>query len=574
MLLLAGVTVSSQQPNLAFTNLTEGQLVSGFKTVAVYLDDSDHAMGARFRHERTGFTLDLLQIQSVPQAFIWVTTYPTSNMGEPHTQEHLLLGKGNKGRALGSQEPMSLVTSSAFTEQWMTCYHFYASAGPEVFYNHFEHTMDALLHPDYSQEEVRREVRNFGVSADPKNGSLSLEEKGTVYNEMVTSMDQAPNRLFRAAGLAAYGPEHPLSYNSGGTPEALRAIKPSDIERFHAQHYFLGNMGAIASLPKEMTLPSALARLNATLNRLEPEPKKLPVMTADQLPAPQPAPAGRIEFVEYPFRNGQQPGTAMLLWPADRKLNLRDQTLLELFLNNVAGGPDTNLYKRLIDSRTREADFGAKGVSAYVDTDQGAPVYVMFQDVPVARMNDADMASLRSKVLDEFARIAAYPDGSPDLAQFNQRLKSRILQTRRDLSKFVNSPPGFGFRGIGAEWIMHLYQLNREPGFRKSVTEKEDLAAIEKLIASDRNIWREYLTQWKITGVTPYVEAAKPNPQLLQQEEKERDQRAAAEVARLKEQYHATSDAEAIRKYRDEYDAATAQDRPCGPGPHPAQVRR
>ena len=89
-------------------------------------------------------------------------------------------------------------------------------------------------------------------------------------------MDQAPNRLFRAAGLAAYGPEHPLSYNSGGTPEALRAIKPSDIERFHAQHYFLGNMGAIVSLPKDMTLASALAgalaRLDLlTLNRLEPQ---------------------------------------------------------------------------------------------------------------------------------------------------------------------------------------------------------------------------------------------------------------------------------------------------------------
>ena len=30
------------------------------------------------------------------------TTFPTSNMGEPHTQEHLLLGKGNKGRAVAS----------------------------------------------------------------------------------------------------------------------------------------------------------------------------------------------------------------------------------------------------------------------------------------------------------------------------------------------------------------------------------------------------------------------------------------------------------------------------------------
>src|ERR1035438_1659319 len=155
MLLFAGATVSSQPPNLAFSNLTDGQAVSGFKIVAVYLDDSDHAMGARFRHERSGFTLDLLQIQSVPQAFIWVATYPTSNMGEPHTQEHLLLGKGNKGRALGSQEPMSLVNSSAYTMQWMTCYHFYTSAGPEIFFEEFERTFEALIHPDYTDEEVR-----------------------------------------------------------------------------------------------------------------------------------------------------------------------------------------------------------------------------------------------------------------------------------------------------------------------------------------------------------------------------------------------------------------------------------
>jgi hypothetical protein len=55
-------------------------------------------MGARFIHQRSGFTLDLLQIQSVPQAMIWVTTYPTSNMGEPHTQEHLPLAKGQQRR--------------------------------------------------------------------------------------------------------------------------------------------------------------------------------------------------------------------------------------------------------------------------------------------------------------------------------------------------------------------------------------------------------------------------------------------------------------------------------------------
>lgn len=565
MLLLAGVTLTSQSTAPSFATLTEGQSLDGFTAAAVYLDDAGRAMGARLRHQRTGFTLDLLQIQSVPQAFIWATTYPTSNMGEPHTQEHLLLGKGNKGRQLGSQEPMSLVSSSAFTEQWMTCYHFYSTAGAEVFYGHFEKTMDALLHPDYTPEEVRREVRNFGVNVDPQNGSLSLEEKGTVYNEMTTSMDQPQSRLFYAAGLTEYGPEHPLAYNSGGTPEALRVIQPSDIQKFHDQHYFLGNMGAIASLPKEMTLETALAHFDAALNRLDPQPKKLPVMTEAQLPAPQPAPPGRIEIVEYPFANEQQPGTVLLLWPAQRKLNMREQTLLALFLDNAAGGADTNLYKRLIDSQTREADFGAKGVGSYLDSGQGNPVYVMFQDVPVSRMNPADLESLRAKVLDEFQKIAAYPDGSPELARFNDRLKSRIQQTRRGLSKFVDSPPGFGFRGIGADWIMHLYQLNKEPGFRKSLTEKQDLAEIETEIGT-RNIWRDYLSSWKINGVTPYVEAAKPSAALVKQEEKERADRATLEAASLKARYHASSDAEALRDYRKDYDAATLEIDRAGAG--------
>jgi Zn-dependent M16 (insulinase) family peptidase len=108
---------------------------------------------------------------------IWVTTYPTSNMGEPHTQEHLLLGKGNKGATVGSLDEMWLVTMNAFTQQERTCYEFSTDAGPEVFYQYFEKYLDALLHPGYTDEEVHREVRNFGVAGNPKDGTLHLEEK-------------------------------------------------------------------------------------------------------------------------------------------------------------------------------------------------------------------------------------------------------------------------------------------------------------------------------------------------------------------------------------------------------------
>src|SRR5512133_1504043 len=103
------------QREVGFEGLRQGAEVRGFRAQAVYLDASDKPIGARFVHGRTGFTLDVLRIQSVPQGFIWVTSYPTSNMGEPHTQEHLLLGKGNMGRAVANLESMSLASSSAFT---------------------------------------------------------------------------------------------------------------------------------------------------------------------------------------------------------------------------------------------------------------------------------------------------------------------------------------------------------------------------------------------------------------------------------------------------------------------------
>src|SRR5262245_59507302 len=80
----------------------------GFKAAAVYLNDAGAAFGARFVHLATGFTLDLIEVPSAPQAFTWVNTPPVSNKGEPHTQEHLLVGKGNKGRGLAASEAMSL----------------------------------------------------------------------------------------------------------------------------------------------------------------------------------------------------------------------------------------------------------------------------------------------------------------------------------------------------------------------------------------------------------------------------------------------------------------------------------
>jgi Zn-dependent M16 (insulinase) family peptidase len=550
-------SASGERSAATFATLAEGQTLEGFRAAAVYLNDADLPMGARFVHLKSGFTLDLLEIQSVPQAFMWTTTFPTSNMGEPHTQEHLLLGKGNKGRAVASGEPMALANSTAFTMQWRTCYTFYSPAGMDVFYSQVEQRLDAMLHPDYSDEEIRREIRNFGIAENARDHTLRLEEKGTVYNEMVSSMDQPNALLWRTAGLMTYGPEHPVAFSSGGLPEALRIIQPADIRKFHREHYHLANMGMIASVPKGLALPEVLAHMNAIFNRVQPQRLALPVKSEKDLPVPQPAAPGEIRVVQYPHRNEQQPGSLWLLWPADREVVGAEKELLDLFLSAFGGDPTTNLYKRFIDSKTREVDIGAKSVFAGARDDQGHPVIVGFGDLPATRMNPGDIAALRARVRDELNRIAAWKDGSPELLEFNARLGSALIQERRQLAKFVNSPPTFGFRNGNSSWLEHLYQLNLRAGFRKSVTLKPELAEVERLLQGNHNLWTGYLAKWKLTGVEPWAVAMKPNPKLIRKEEADREERIKAELAGLQRQYGVQDEQEAIRRYRDDYDRET-----------------
>ncbi|HEX8708526.1 MAG TPA: hypothetical protein VF723_09810, partial [Pyrinomonadaceae bacterium] len=549
----------AQAGGVSLDNLAAGKTLNGFRTANLYLNDADRAIGARFIHERTGFVLDLMQIQSVPQGFIWVNSFPTSDMGEPHTQEHLLLGKGNTGRAVASLEGMSLVGSNAFTEQWRTSYQFHTAAGPDVFYQLFERRMDALLHPDYTDEEIRREVRNFGVAENPADKTLRLEEKGTVYNEMVTSFDRPAYRVYRAVDLALYGPNHPLSYSSGGFPEALRRMTPEDIRKFHREHYHLGNMGMIGSFPKEMAVADVLGRMDAILNRLEPQKPAIKFTTEADLPAPRMAEAGKIQVVDYPHKNDQQPGLMVFAWPPALKTDVRETALLELFLENLAGDATTNLYKLFVDTKTRVMDLGAKSVFGSLSDDLGHPVFIGLNDVAPVHMTPEKIAAVRQRITDEINRVAAFKDGSPELAEFNARLKNRVIERRRELSKFVNSPPGFGFRNTGAGWISLLTRLGKSADFRKSLTMRPEMTFVEQLLAGNQNFWREYLPKWKLTGTVPYAAAARPAPELIKQEESERQARVQAELARLKTKYGTTDDQEAIRRYRTEYAAATAE---------------
>ena len=555
----ATATVAAPSASVDLATLKAGDHAHRFSVTSVYLDANDRPLGARFMHRATGFQLDLLQIESVPQSFTWVKSFATGDQGEPHTQEHLLLLRGVRGRTLATKQSMTLVTHSAYTETWRTSYFFNTNAGIDTFFDVYAEQQRAMLHPDYSDAEIRLEVRNFGVTKNA-DGTLRLEEKGTVYNEMVASMANGTWKAWRAQNHLVYGEKHPLGYNQGGEPSGIRTMTPQHIRNFHRATHHLANMGTVAAFPKSAPLDGLLARFDKILMKDAPVGgKPRPADSVDRLPPPGGDPEGAIRIYDYPFANAQQPSPLEVVWPAKRSLDSGEQVLAELFFANFAGDATTNLYKLFIDGRTRKLDIGARSVGANVAEFGGYPISIAFTDVRPASMTDEGVRAIRTLVVDEVKRVAAFADGSADLKEFNDRIASRVTEAERQAAKFIGTPPGFGTRGGNSNWVNLLLQLERSPGERKSLVLKPEFAQVKKLLASNRNFWRDYLATWNVTNVTPYIAGARPSVTLAAREEADRQVRLDHETERLQKKYSVADAQEALKRYSAESDAEFTQ---------------
>jgi Zn-dependent M16 (insulinase) family peptidase len=513
---------------------------------ALYVDESGRPRGARLVHERTRFVFDYLAIESAPQAFVYATTYPASDGGAPHTQEHLLLGKGNKGRWLGNYDHVMLAEWSAATWPYRTGYHFHTSAGTGAFWGILRTQLDALLHPDYSDEEIRREVCNFGVGRKP-DGSLELDEKGTVYNEMVRTYEQAQTLEWDTLGRLVYGEAHPLALSQGGTPEGIRALTPQEIRVFHDAHYQLANMGMVGAFPSTVPLYDVLAHVGEALDTLAPRDDSRRYMTEADVPPARGATAGTLRVVDYPYATADQPSPAALGWPAARRLDLAERTAMELFLSAFGDGESSTMYDALVDRKTRVLDVGVTGVWTYSNDDPGQAVYLGVESLQASHTDEKTLGAIRDLVLARLRGLAALPDGSPELLAFGERMKARVIDARRRMDKVLDTPPLFGERGIGDFWIRHLTDLGRAPGFRKDLSQKEAYDHAMALATSRTNPWRDRLAAWGLFE-TPYGVVMRPSPDMRRRLDAERDARLGAELARLQAAYGTKDPQEALRR--------------------------
>src|SRR4029077_16277926 len=145
-----------------------------------------------------------------------------------------------------------------------------------------------------------------------------------------------------------------------------------------------------------------LKRLDVIFNKVEPLSPKRNYMSADKLPVPKAAEPGTIRVTEYPNETAEQPSSIFFSYPATLKLSLTEKVLLDNFLSVFAGDANTNLYKKFIDSTTRELDTGAQGINSYADDSPGSPVWIVLSDVPATNLNAEKAALIRQKIMDEF----------------------------------------------------------------------------------------------------------------------------------------------------------------------------
>ncbi len=544
-----------------YDGLKADQKLAGFVTECVYRNDVKAAIGARFRHERSGFVADLFTIQSLPQAFMWINTLPPSDQGEPHTCEHLLLGKGTKGRYVASMEDMLLGGSSAFTMQVQTCYHFNCGSGTENFFRLFEAKLDALLHPNYSDEEIRREVCHVGLTVDQVTGATGLEEKGTVYNEMVRTFESPWGELMLNLARMIYGLQHPLSYESGGHPPAIRTMKPEDLRRFQEASHHINNMGVVIAIPDDITVEQCLTRLNEILDRVEPQAVAgaHPSDLNKQMPPVNPAVAGEIQIVDFPSQQESEPGLLVFGWPVRQFENSGERYLLELLVESLASDQTAVLSRRFIDSQTRVMDVGATRVGSWVSNEWGHPIHIYFDDINRDACTPGMIDSIRSVILKEIAAISAYADSSAELREFNQGVLDRVKSHGRSLRSFLNSPPRFGERGSSSEWMTYVNRLHASGGFERSLVFANEAEYAKRILQSEKNVWRDLIPKWRLDSEKPFAVAAVANTQLIAKSEAERRQRIEGYLADLKTQYGVSSDEQAIQKFQQAYDIETAK---------------
>jgi Zn-dependent M16 (insulinase) family peptidase len=527
------------------------QVTGGFRILAHYTNHLEQPAGLRLTHVATGTPVHLLQMDTVPQAAMAIRTYPESDHGAAHALEHLLIGKGTTGRSLQALADMRLGQITASTGERYTWYHFAVNSGMASFYEVLTHLLQALFRPDFSDTEAQQEVYQVGIATEAQTGQLRLMEQGTVYTEMHSY--QGRYDYWYALLKRVLGANHPLTFPAGGTPDGLRRLTPQEIRQFHRDHYVLGpSTPLVIVIDRQQHPAQVLAALSEMFDAFQPRSAGVdPAAAASHRMHIQSDGHKALQLVPMPSLNASDPATIVFGWKPAHLPTLRERLLLEAFLAAYGQGPQSLLYRSVVDRQTRELDVGATGVDSLLmpTDDRESPLSLVWvEGVPGDRLTPRRLETIRSHLQSTLHKVAGYADHSPALLAFNRDILSHLTARQRALTIWHMNPPGFGQRRLDPVWIEHLEALEGEPGVRKSLVWRPYWPQLVSEIGTGVNLWRGLIARAGLLE-TPYGTAALPTPEMQRRLEQAQHTRLADEVAALRNYYDTADDQEALRQF-------------------------
>ena len=409
-----------------------------------------------------------------------------------------------------------------------------------------------------------RSASRCATSASPRapTARLRLEEKGTVYNEMVASMANGAWQAWRAQNHAVYGTRHTLVVQPGrrarGHPhdDARRTSAASTPPRHH-----LANMGTVAAFPKSARArrPAGALRPRAdegcaegrararptrstSCRRPPATPKARCASTSTRTPT-RSSPA-RWRWCGRPTASSTPPSSC---WPSSSS-----PTSPATPAPTSTACSSTAAAAAWTPARARSA--------ATVGEWGGHPVAIDIDDVRPAAMTDEGLRAIRSVVVDEIQRIAAFADGSAELKAFNERDR----QPRRRA------------RAAGAQVPRHAAGLRLA---QRQLGLGEPAAAARALARRRASRWCSSPSSPGCGPCSPptATSGARPSragrspascptssargriPRSSPREQAEREARLAEETERLKRRYGTTDAQQALARHAADADAELAR---------------
>jgi Zn-dependent M16 (insulinase) family peptidase len=534
--------------------LKNGEPVGGLRCANLYADSEGHIVGAKFWDVRSGAPIYLLQIETVPQVFMWVDTPADSNKGAAHALEHLLGGKGTKGRYISLLKEMRLSRSVAATTDDFNLYSFSSGTGLDGFFEQLHAWLDALYRPDFTDLEAEREFYHFGISVDPATNKKTVVEKGSVYDEMQTG--QGIYRYYFELNKRVFGPDNPFGFYNSGVPDEMRHVVPADIRRFHHEHYRLGpTTGFIFALSPTEDVFSFLLRISQEIDQFTDSDAHQQIHREVIKPKYSIHPPSNTKIALFPFPSNSESdrGEVRFGWKPVKTESQVELRLLQLFFRALADGDKSLLYKSLLDSKTREFGSGATNVESLVFLENSPyfpAEFVGFSGIAGKQLTVHRVEQLRDRVTATIRRISQYPDSSQSLVAFNQLVMSYAKAWRRSQSVWTKSAPQFGLN-YETQWKEHLEYLEMDPSFTRSISDEPVWRAVERQVQSGRNIWGGLIRDFQLLEV-PYATASVPSQQLLEEVDSNRRKRVAAKIKQLMDRLHTDDEQQALAQFEQE----------------------